>query len=895
MKQEKDKKTKRIPLWKTLSIAFLLLGIFVAVGYSTFIAGPIVDTSSTTQTSGETEDKGKVKVDFRYQICDGMEVITYPEEALGIVNGDDYQLESISIGNDKDKYEKFQTLVETLTGAKPGDLATGKYQYSGTGDWSGYYIVILVTEEIKFTDGGICGSDSYSGQYTISKQKKEESSYHYSYETDIKFSAYLKSGGTLSDLRSLVTEHLNDVSAGYTFVGFKETSLDEEGNPYPNDILLSEDAIIEEDAAYYLVLNSDNDLSEYKNNLSDTITNLQSGEKTFNAEVAQGDENVTNDLSYFEGDRAVFLMHETTIHEGVTINFGLNDGNIKQSASVTGVSNFEPENSAHELQYKVVLQEDMVIDGTLLIGSDYGVSGSQASNGLITDEYVCLDLNGHNITINSTGKLESYGLIKDSKGTGTIFVKGGSIQTLATIQDYRGGGATSKLVSGKVFPFEVYSLPYLRCHVQILMDSNRQFGEFLALAHVNYMSSSRTEVVLNFIGPEGGDSFLFSISNPQLDSSVDIYGYSHKAMEEDAKMTETDRQAVLSKRMKIQLNNVVCNMNALKFNISVPIDTSEYFFPISGFFDIMLCASTIVISQRIKFMPGSSFFADETSVVALSYNDQRSAQVIALGNNYYYYDSQYEKFVNNDYMDGGDGAQGQKYRRSDVFAKYFSFPRIYIYGTLAIRQGNTESNSSPYVLAGNINFNRVAYYSDDLSARTYVDYEEQENPFTKIVSDSSGATSFSTYSFSSMLGGVTGLKEGYKTYFSKGYSLPLVSNGICYYQNTTQTNGSVGTFDSRTGEMLFDGSHYILESTRSYSSSATNDDGSCSLIRVTKDSDLPVYQDDNGGKYIFFAGMYSKFSPETDSTGTADCSRTNDKTKSMAVKFDSTLNRWLRA
>lgn len=889
----KSKKTKKIPLWKTLTVFSLLLGVFVAVGYATFVVDdPVVTTSDSTATSGETEDKEKVKVDFRYQICDGMEVITHSEEALGVVNGTNYELGTEYSTDSSSSYENFQSLMQTLTGKTVGDLTKGPYQYFGIDTWSGYYIIVNVTESISFTEG-VCG-DTYSGTYKISKQQIEENKYHYSYETDIKFSANLNLGNPLSDARSMIMDHLSDVSSGYTFVGFKETVYDAEDNPLPSDSFLSEDTTIESDSSYYLVLNSDNDLSDYKNNLSDTITSTQTGVKTFNAQAAQGSENVKNDLSYFEGDKAVFLTHATTIHEGVTINFGLNDGSIKKDATTTSFSNFEPENDAHELQYKAVLQEDMVIDGTLVIGSNYGVANSQAANGLITNEYVCLDLNGHDITINSTGSLLSYGLIKDSKGTGTIFVKGGSIQTLATIQDYRGGGATSGMVSGsdKCFPFEVYSLPYLRCHVRLLMDSNRQIGKFRALAHVNYMSSSQTEVVLNFIGPDGGDSFLFSVSNPQSDSSVDIYGYSHRAMEEDAKMTDADRQAVLSKRMEIQLNNVVCNMNALQFTISVAIDTSEYIFPISGFFDIMLRSSTIVISQKIKFMPGSSFFADENSVVALSYNDQRSAQVLALGNNYYYYDSQYEKFVNNDYMDGGEGSQGRQYRRSEAFAKYFSSPRISIYGTLAIRQGNEGSNSSPYILAGNINFNRVAYYSDDLSVLTYVDYEEQENPFTKIVSDSLGTTSISTYYFSTMLGSVTGFP--YKTYFCKGYSLPLVSNGLCYYQNTTQTDGVVGTFDSRTGEMLFNGSHYILESTKSYSS-APREDGSCSLLKVTKDSALPVYQDENGEQYIFFAGMYCKFSSSTDSTGEADCSRLTDTTQKTAVKFDSSLNRWVRA
>ena len=891
----KSKKTKKIPLWKTLTVFSLLLGVFVAVGYATFVVDdPVVNTSDSTATSGETEDKEKVKVDFRYQICDGMEVITHSEEALGVVNGTNYELGTEYFTDSSSSYENFQSLMQTLTGKTVGDLIADTYQYFGIDTWSGYYIIVNVTESISFTEG-VCG-DTYSGTYKISKQQIEENKYHYSYETDIKFSANLNLGNPLSDARSMIMDHLSDVSSGYTFVGFKETVYDAEDNPLPSDSFLSEDTTIESDSSYYLVLNSDNDLSDYKNNLSDTITSTQTGVKTFNAQAAQGSENVKNDLSYFEGDKAVFLTHATTIHEGVTINFGLNDGSIKKDATTTSFSNFEPENDAHELQYKVVLQEDMVIDGTLVIGSNYGVANSQAANGLITNEYVCLDLNGHDITINSTGSLLSYGLIKDSKGTGTIFVEGGSIQTLATIQDYRGGGATSRMVSGKdkCFPFEVYSLPYLRCHVRLETDSNNSFGQFLALAHINYMGSSQTEIVLNFIGPEGGDSFLFSISNPQPESSVDIYGYSHKAMEEDPKMTDADRQAVLSKRMEIQLNNVQCNMNALKFTISVSIDTSEFIFPISGFFDIMLRSSTIVISQKIKFMPGSSFFADENSVVSLSYNGQRSAQVLALGNNFYYYDSQYERFITNDYMDGGDGGQGSQYRRSEALAKYFSSPRIAIYGTLAIQQGNANSNSSPYILAGNINFNRVAYYSDSLTNLTFVEYADDENPFTKIVLDSSGTTSFSTFYFSATLGGVTGLRQGYKSYFSKGYSLPLVSNDICYYQDTTSIDGMVGTFDSRTGEMLFNGSHYIIESTKSYSS-APEEDGSCRLLRVTKDSTLPLYQDESGQQYIFFAGMYCKFTAATSSTGAADCSRLSDSAQTTSVRFDSSLNRWVRA
>ena len=153
----KSKKTKKIPLWKTLTVFSLLLGVFVAVGYATFVVDdPVVNTSDSTATSGETEDKEKVKVDFRYQICDGMEVITHSEEALGVVNGTNYELGTEYSTDSSSSYENFQSLMQTLTGKTVGDLTKGPYQYFGIDTWSGYYIIVNVTESISFTEG-VCG------------------------------------------------------------------------------------------------------------------------------------------------------------------------------------------------------------------------------------------------------------------------------------------------------------------------------------------------------------------------------------------------------------------------------------------------------------------------------------------------------------------------------------------------------------------------------------------------------------------------------------------------------------------------------------------------------------------------------------------------------------------
>ena len=899
----KNKKTKKIPLWKTLTVFSLLLGVFVAVGYATFVVDdPVVNTSDSTATSGETEDKEKVKVDFRYQICDGMIVTTYQEEALGDVNGTTYELGTEYAIDNSSSYNAFQDLMETLTGNRPGDLPSGNHQYPGIGDWSNDYIILSVTAEIKFTDGGTCGSDSYEGKYKISKQQKEESTYRYSYDTDIKFSTDLDSGDTLSDLRSLIMDHLNEVSAGYTFVGFKETVFDAEGNPSPSDVLLSEDTTIDEDSSYYLVLNSDNDLSDYKNNLSDTISKLQSGEKTFNAQVATGDENVTNDLSYFEGDKAVFLTHETTIHEGVTINFGLNDGAITKTAS-GNYHNFEPENDNHELQYKVVLQNDMVIDGKLVVGSNYGVNVSNQSQGLITNEYVCLDLNGHDIMVGPTGSLESYGLIKDSKGTGRIVVKGGAIKTLVAIQDYHGGGATLSMKNAMEFPFWIYSMPYLRCHVRLCQDESYNWGRFYAQCHFCVATTggaTYSSPVLNFIGPrESSESnFLFALSkSDNTEAIVDIEGYRMEALE--AELSATEQQKCLAWRMKISLHQVDCTMQSIVMTLSmkvggflpvdIEIDTRLFIFPIASFFDIVLFSSNLTVAQKIRFMPGASFISDENSTIFLTNDGKRSAQISVLSRGYYYYDSKLGKVITNDNHQYEGEVNDVKTPTnvsstytilSTAFWKYFTGSRVKIYGVLAFQEGNASVEE--YLLAGNIDFNRIAYYSDPNDLH-FID-EGEENPFSAVVGQASSC-SIKTFDFGTLM--------AMEEYHSGGYALPLVSHGTWYYQNGTDVNASLtGTFDSETGILMSGEQTYYFDCSGSFT---LRDDASCTLKTATYDETNHVFIDSSSNEqFIYFGGMYCRFN-STDQT--ADVSRVTkgSTVEDAPVVFDESLNRWVRA
>lgn len=61
-------------------------------------------------------------------------------------------------------------------------------------------------------------------------------------------------------------------------------------------------------------------------------------------------------------------------------------------------------------------QNDLIVNGNLYLG---GYTGSSSSiQGYIVNNYVSLDLNGHQLIINNGGMVHSFGYIYDSMGTG---------------------------------------------------------------------------------------------------------------------------------------------------------------------------------------------------------------------------------------------------------------------------------------------------------------------------------------------------------------------------------------------------------------------------------------------------------------------------------------------
>lgn len=740
-----------------LALLTLFLSVSIStVGFSSFVINNKLNTTSTIQINKTNKDE-KVKISFKYQVCTGYKETEGNEEAAKYNN---VEIGTESITNKKE-YNKFFEIVNALceTGFSSDSVeenSTTPYKKKGKGDYRGYNVYIKVSKKIEPYKQGLGVITHYRGEYTITVKKVNVQLVYDFPSTST--SITIDKGSSIPTSFIKNNFYKNSNSKNYEFVGFKEVGSDGK----PSDSFISLDKTFITDTTLYAVFNSktlDGDTNYNKYNLSDTINNTSSGTVDFNAGVAVGKLNLSNDFTWLDSEKKVFLggaATKTTVNKGVKARFLFNDGSESKKNEFNSESVYvEPVEKNR--QYTVVLQNNLIINGQMQVEGNYGVNTSGITQGVIAKEYICLDLNGHNITINNGGKLISDGLIIDSVGTGQINVEGGGfLRTLAVIHDYRGGTITQSYVNNDVFPFQVYQLPYLRCKARVKYDQTNGWGSLNGYVNAQAFRDvvvgdltilkGQQEFELNFIGPSNSNYFI-KLDKPSAnneDSYVDVIGYKENSINENKLYS-------ISQRVKIIINNCSVSIGEFKFNIkvsgiSISVDTSRYSLPISSFFDLEIKNSFLTLDKRIKFLPGSSLIVDKNSTTLLSYDKKakRAGQISVLDKSYYYYDKNY-KYVTTDLikladMSGkdqngnateanisGDG-YGQRVFKAQSFQKYKSNPNVQIKGTLLFKTGN--DSGMDYQLSGTINLSKIGYTSNGtLSSSTIVN---SDNPFSEL-------------------------------------------------------------------------------------------------------------------------------------------------------------------
>lgn len=882
-----------------LALLTLFLSVSIStVGFSSFVINNKLNTTSTIQINKTNKDE-KVKISFKYQVCTGYKETEGNEEGTGHDN--------VNIGNwnkDKTEYDNFFKLVNEWceTGFSGNSVEADSYKRKGKGIYSGYNVYIKVSRKIETHK--LFSKTYYSGEYTITVKKINVQLAYDFPSTSTSITIDKGSSIPTSFIKNSFYKDKN--SKDYEFVGFKEVA-----DGKPSDSFISLDKIFITDTTLYAIFNKKTLDGDTKYNLSDTINNTSSGTVDFNAGVAVGKLNLSNDFTWLDSEKKVFLggaNTKTTIKEGVKARFIFNDGSDSKKNEFNSDSvHVEPVEKNR--QYTVVLQNDLIINGQLQVEGNYGVNTSGITQGVITKEYMCLDLNGHNITINNGGKLISDGLIIDSVGTGQINVEGGGyLRTLAVIHDYRGGTMTQSYVSKDVFPFQVYQLPYLRCKARVKYDQTNGWGSLNGYVNAQALNDvvvagqtiikGQQEFELNFIGSSDSNYFI-KLDKPSTyngDSYVDVIGYKENSIDETS---ANNKPFSISQRIKIIINKCSVSIGEFKFDIkvsaiSVSVDTSKYSLPISSFFDLEVKKSFLTLDKRIKFLPGSSLIVDKYSTTLLSYDKKakRAGQISVLDKSYYYYDKNY-KYVTTDLikladMSGGKDKNGnateanisgdnygQQVFKAQFFQKYKSNPNVQIKGTLLFKTGN--DSGMDYQLSGTINLSKIGYTTDGtLSSSTIVN---SDNPFSELNKQS---VKVITYGYDYMIGNCSNNSH------VKGFSRPLVSNETAYYNDGT--NSYVGTYED-DGIFRANSKTYYFNNDGEYK---TNDTTLPTLKECNYDSNSKIITDNNQ-QYIYIASMYCKLTSTDNKTGTVDHTRlSGNATVDSKVKYDKTLGKWVK-
>ncbi len=854
---------KKPACFARFALCLSTVALSIGSASASFVFPYAVDESDSSSLRGTAGSDGQVTLSLGYRIKMSQEREEVFETA---------PLVSFSTDSEANYNNFFTTIRNYNFNFTSGeDIDTGSY-YAPKSDGSGQYR-LDVTETIKRTWVFVY---IYRGAAALYQSSYRDSIVYDDLDGRVD-EISMTSGSLLSP--DFLSDYVSGIlGEGYTFTGLTRedgTSFDFSA-PLDGDIALTAQVV------------KDDYVSASPSRLGTTISNLTSGSHSFYVSGKGNAYDIGSDPGYSAETRTVFLAApsggELAIQAGVTVNMALNDGTdgSKNSSGNQVVAVRNQDSKA--LQYRLVLLDDLTIGGTLILRSNFGQSDSFAVQSNITGAYIELDLNGHDVFIERSGKLESYGSIVDSAGTGNIYVDGGTLQTMAVVLNYKGGTATTQMALAKAFPFDSFTFPYLLCRAVVRHDGTT-WGKLVAYCNIyvgTFITARISDFVINFIGPAGGDYFFELQAPSEDDSEVVLEGARIEGMESGLAADNVVLTRCLSQRVKTEFRNVAVAVRKFVFEIRVvietKIDTSEFIFPIPSFFDLFFVASSVRIAQPIKMMPGSSFIADKDSFVCLGYDvSDRSAQVSVLDKSYYYVDRSTGAYVSRDFAVPSPSRLSPS-DTSNPFQKYFGPSEVKVYGTLVFQRGN----ATLYRLAGAIDFNRIAVTdvssvpsSSDL---VYVDYGKGSNPFLILREDY--GINVETFGFDTAL--ATDEKH------AKGYARPLVSFGTAYY--TSSFLSFVGTYDSTSGVLRdSSGQAYLFDCGGSGSFEA-RDERSCSLLSCTYDPSTGLFAA-GGSTYVYFASMY--FASDGTSIQSQNALSRLGESTAFSIRYDGT--RFLRA
>ena len=382
---------------------------------------------------------------------------------------------------------------------------------------------------------------------------------------------------------------------------------------------------------------------ESSNYIASSISNLNGESLSLHDVYRSGSGagiNVGEDMTYHVMTNSVFI-DSATINSGSTLNLTYGndeiaiepkEGSTSDNLGVHRATNdyaIAPDyNGTNPLQYcgydaasiHIILNGDLVIDGTLNIGGEVGGRSASTFYSYIIGRYAYLDLHGHNIIINNGGVLNNYGLIKDTIGGGKIIVNdGGKLMTTVTVADARGRDQSVVGLSKRQCLFTEYNTSYLQVPCVFYKGSTLDgyckidFQELgIVNTNITFIGNTLNEALFSFDSSSSSKDYVYyepyKIASLSTPSNGTIY----------TKMYNCRSRFTFNANMQEAGSYVIsANISSNYGDISADFDFARVDFPISPLFDFVINNGyTLELNSKMTFYPGSSLYSMKGSTIS---------------------------------------------------------------------------------------------------------------------------------------------------------------------------------------------------------------------------------------------------------------------------------------
>lgn len=307
------------------------------------------------------------------------------------------------------------------------------------------------------------------------------------------------------------------------------------------------------------------------------------------------------------------ISNDCKINSGVTLNLPYED-DLKNVHTMEDGGRTSTGDFADRVEYqtkdktdgtkKVYCKSNVTIadgvtitnNGSIFVGGVVGRNG-QAPTGMTVGNYSKITM-GSKAKINSTGKITCYGFIKESKkdnGSLISFSDNAELLQPIVVYDYRGGSYSSRAVSNKSMPFNVFDFPNVQSRVSFSGQS-KMTGTITVYAKVGLSDKIVTSDPI-IIGPTSATS-LIRYSSGSISYKCNIpNGYLYDDF------SQTTPEDKINRTTFVVNGNI--NIASMSVDVGLSIDTSKFHLPFSYKFAFDFQSGTINVSNKVKFLAGS--------------------------------------------------------------------------------------------------------------------------------------------------------------------------------------------------------------------------------------------------------------------------------------------------